>query len=172
MLEVSDLQKFFEGHDGQQVRAVDGVSISVEEGHMFTLLGPSGCGKTTMLRCIAGLERAHGGEISIGESSVFSHRRRINMPVHERDIGMVFQSYAIWPHMNVFRNVAFPLTVARKRPRAPRNRTPGDGGTKTGAARSACRSRFHQVEWWAATAARARPRPGEGTRNCCCWMNR
>ena len=119
MLEVSDLQKFFEGHDGQQVRAVDGVSISVEEGHMFTLLGPSGCGKTTMLRCIAGLERAHGGEISIGESSVFSHRRRINMPVHERDIGMVFQSYAIWPHMNVFRNVAFPLTVARKRPRAP-----------------------------------------------------
>jgi iron(III) transport system ATP-binding protein len=70
-----------------------------------------------MLRCIAGLERAHSGEIRIGEGTVYSHPQRVNVPVHERDIGMVFQSYAIWPHMNVFRNVAFPLTVARERPR-------------------------------------------------------
>ena len=109
MLEVSDLQKFFDGHDGQQVRAVDGVSISVEEGHLFTLLGPSGCGKTTMLRCIAGLERAHSGEIRIDEGTVFSHRQRVNVPVHDRDIGMVFQSYALYPQMNVENNLSFGL---------------------------------------------------------------
>jgi len=116
LLDVTELSKTFSGGDGQTVRATDGVSFSVAEGDMFTLLGPSGCGKTTTLRCIAGLERADTGEISIAGHPVFSSARRIDIPVHARDIGMVFQSYAIWPHMTVFDNVAFPLRVSPNRP--------------------------------------------------------
>lgn len=115
MLKVTDLYKQFQGHEGQTVRAVDGVSFAVPEGKLFTLLGPSGCGKTTTLRCIAGLEQAHAGEIHIGNRAVFSAPRRIQVPASDRDIGMVFQSYAIWPHMNVYENVAFPLRVGRNR---------------------------------------------------------
>jgi iron(III) transport system ATP-binding protein len=77
------------------------------------LLGPSGCGKTTTLRCIAGLERPDRGMIRLGETVFFDEQRRINVPLNRRDIGMVFQSYAIWPHMSVFENVAFPLKVAK-----------------------------------------------------------
>ena len=116
MLNVTDLEKTFPGHDKQTVRAVDGVSFSVDKGKLFTLLGPSGCGKTTTLRCIAGLERATGGAIEIGGRKLYSAADRVNVPVHERKIGMVFQSYAIWPHMTVFENAAFPLKVARPRP--------------------------------------------------------
>ena len=116
MLYVTNLQKQFAGHDNQIVRAVDNVNFTIEKGRLFTLLGPSGCGKTTTLRCIAGLERANGGEIAVGERVLFSQDKRINVAVHDRKIGMVFQSYAIWPHMLVFDNAAFPLQVARPRP--------------------------------------------------------
>ncbi len=116
MLYVTNLQKQFAGHDNQIVKAVDNVNFTIEKGRLFTLLGPSGCGKTTTLRCIAGLERANGGEIAVGERVLFSQDKRINVPVHDRKIGMVFQSYAIWPHMLVFDNAAFPLQVARPRP--------------------------------------------------------
>ena len=109
MLNVSALYKQFPGHDGQLVKAVDGVSFNVEKGRLFTLLGPSGCGKTTTLRCIAGLERATGGEIEVGGRMLYSEAKRVNIAVHDRKIGMVFQSYAIWPHMTVFENAAFPL---------------------------------------------------------------
>lgn len=101
-----------------QVLAVDGVSFSVDQGTMFTLLGPSGCGKTTTLRCIAGLERPDAGEITVRGRTLVSTRSRINVPANERGLGMVFQSYAIWPHLNVFQNVAFPLLVL------PRTRRP------------------------------------------------
>jgi iron(III) transport system ATP-binding protein len=96
--------------------AVDGVSFVVEEGEIFTLLGPSGCGKTTTLRCIAGLERPDGGRIMIGEETVFDRDRAIFIPPEKRSIGMVFQSFAIWPHMTVFDNVAFPLRLRRVSP--------------------------------------------------------
>jgi iron(III) transport system ATP-binding protein len=89
--------------------AVRGVSLSIKQGTFYTLLGPSGCGKTSILRCVAGLEQPDAGEIVIGDDVVFSSTRKINIPPHRRQIGMVFQSYAIWPHMNVFDNVAFPL---------------------------------------------------------------
>jgi iron(III) transport system ATP-binding protein len=79
------------------------------------LLGPSGCGKTTTLRCVAGLERPDGGEIEIAGALVSALARKIHVATEKRDLGMVFQSYAIWPHMNVFQNVAFPLTQGRKR---------------------------------------------------------
>jgi iron(III) transport system ATP-binding protein len=93
----------------KEVSAVDGVSFTVPAGKLFTLLGPSGCGKTTTLRCIAGLETPTTGEIAIGNSVVYDANRGISVPPNKRRIGMVFQSYAIWPHMTVFQNVYYPL---------------------------------------------------------------
>lgn len=105
---------------GQPVVAVDDVSFDVAEGRLFTLLGPSGCGKTTTLRAVAGLERPDGGEIEVAGRVLYSAPRRINVPASQRGLGMVFQSYAIWPHMNVFENAAFPLRVAPRATRPPR----------------------------------------------------
>lgn len=99
---------------GHHVVAVDHISFSVEENQFFTLLGPSGCGKTTTLRCIAGLEVPTGGTIELDGVAVVSPRGVV--PTHRRNIGMVFQDYAVWPHMTVFENVAFPLRVARRFP--------------------------------------------------------
>jgi ABC-type Fe3+/spermidine/putrescine transport system ATPase subunit len=96
------------------VLAVRGVSFSVQPGEQLTLLGPSGCGKTTTLRAIAGLEQPSGGEIRIGGAPVYSAASRINIPAERRGLSMVFQSYAIWPHMSVFDNVAYGLRVRRE----------------------------------------------------------
>ena len=79
----------------------------------MSLLGPSGCGKTTMLRSIAGLETPNAGRISIGDTVVFDSERMIDLPSEKRQIGMVFQSYAVWPHMTVGQNVGFPLKIRR-----------------------------------------------------------
>ncbi len=108
MISVKDLQKSFAGARGE-VRALRGVSFEVGKGELFTLLGPSGCGKTTTLRCIAGLEQPHSGEILIDNHPVFSAASGTFVAPERRNIGMVFQSYAIWPHMTVFQNVAYPL---------------------------------------------------------------
>ncbi len=108
MLSVHDVWLSYRSDEGT-VDAVRGISFTVERGQFYTLLGPSGCGKTSTLRCVAGLEAASSGEIQIGTSVVFSSTRRVSVPPHQRDLGMVFQSYAIWPHMTVFDNVAFPL---------------------------------------------------------------
>ncbi len=110
MIIVTDLVKTY---PGTATPAVDGVSFTVDEGGFYTLLGPSGCGKTTTLRCIAGLERPDRGTIQLGTTVVVSER--VFVPTHRRDIGMVFQSYAVWPHMTVFENVAFPLRVASRK---------------------------------------------------------
>jgi iron(III) transport system ATP-binding protein len=122
-LEVAGLVKTFPGGRsarGDPVRAVDGITFEVAAGQMFTLLGPSGCGKTTALRSLAGLERPDAGEIAVSGRTLFSSSRHLNVPANERGLGMVFQSYAIWPHMNVYRNVAFPLHVLPKRRRPSR----------------------------------------------------
>ncbi len=108
MLQVKDLRKTYVTERGE-VAAVCGVGFEVGDGEIFTLLGASGCGKSTTLRCVAGLEVPDDGEIAFGDRVVFSRSRRMNIPVHQRAVGMVFQSYAIWPHMTVFENVAFPL---------------------------------------------------------------
>lgn len=113
-LEVQDLIKDYPVADGWH-RAVHGVSFEVPEGHFYSLLGPSGCGKTTTLRCVAGLERPDGGRILLDGTLVAERERAL--PPEKRDIGMVFQSYAIWPHMTVFENVAFPLRVGKVRVR-------------------------------------------------------
>jgi iron(III) transport system ATP-binding protein len=94
------------------VVVVDDLNLDIAENEFFTLLGPSGCGKTTTLRCIAGLESPTNGTITLGGVEVVNDRRVI--PTHKRDIGMVFQDYAIWPHMSVFDNVAFPLRLSRR----------------------------------------------------------
>jgi len=94
-----------------RVRAVDGSSLEVKQGEIFTLLGPSGCGKTTTLRMVAGLERPDGGAIIYKGQPVANAARGLFVPPHKRNMGMVFQSYAIWPHMTVFENVAYPLRL-------------------------------------------------------------
>jgi iron(III) transport system ATP-binding protein len=112
-LSVSGLSKAYT----PGVLAADDVSFALEPGKLFTLLGPSGSGKTTTLRSVAGLENPDQGEISCGDRRVFSSSDKIDTPANRRGFGMVFQSYAIWPHMTVFDNVAYPLTVRRRRDR-------------------------------------------------------
>ncbi|HUK41082.1 MAG TPA: ABC transporter ATP-binding protein [Candidatus Acidoferrales bacterium] len=115
MIEVKSLVKIFSDGGNVGVRAVNQVSFTVEEGRFYTLLGPSGCGKTTTLRCIAGLEKADEGEIVVAGTKVYSATSNMFVPAYRRPIGMVFQSYAIWPHLSVFENVAFPLRVGKQR---------------------------------------------------------
>jgi iron(III) transport system ATP-binding protein len=93
--------------------ALKGVGFDVEQGATVSLLGPSGCGKTTVLRSIAGLETPDAGRIRIGEELVYDSGERLNRPPEQRQIGMVFQSYAVWPHMSVAQNVGFPLKIRR-----------------------------------------------------------
>ncbi len=114
MIRIQNLHVSYETDRGQ-VNAVRGIELEVRQGQFYTLLGPSGCGKTTTLRSVAGLERPHDGEILVGDDLVFSSSQEISIPSYKRDIGMVFQSYAIWPHMNVFENVAFPLQEMKKK---------------------------------------------------------
>jgi len=112
MLTVENLTKLYRRAE-QTGGGICDASFSLQPGAFFTLLGPSGCGKTTTLRCIAGLEKPDDGTIRIGDAVVFDAQQRIHVAMNERGIGMVFQSYAIWPHMTVFENVAFPLKAMR-----------------------------------------------------------
>jgi iron(III) transport system ATP-binding protein len=120
-LDVRDLRKQFSADRP----AVDGVSFHVPSGEIVVLLGPSGCGKTTTLRCVAGLEHSTAGRISIGGRLVSSPADGVQVPARLRNIGMVFQSYAVWPHMTVRQNVAYPLRH-RRVPRAELERRTGD----------------------------------------------
>ncbi len=110
-LRIQGLRKRF-----GQVPAVDGLSLDIEEGEFFTLLGPSGCGKTTTLRLVAGLERPDAGEVHLSDRCLVSADRRILVQPEKREMGMVFQSYALWPHMTVFENVAYPLKLRKVKP--------------------------------------------------------
>ncbi|WP_066952531.1 ABC transporter ATP-binding protein [Streptomyces lushanensis] len=140
MLTVESLAKSYESSagaarrrksaDSTRVFAVDGVDFDVRDGELFTLLGPSGCGKTTTLRSIAGLEQPTAGRVRLGDRVLFDAARGVNLRANRRGFGMVFQSYAIWPHMSVFKNVSFPLDVM------PRGKRPG---------RKEIEERVHQV---------------------------
>ena len=127
MLTVSSLKKSYDApsrrkkrkqQDDTRTYAVGGVDFAVRDGELFTLLGPSGCGKTTTLRSIAGLEKPTAGRVALGDRVLFDDEQGINLRANMRGFGMVFQSYAIWPHMTVFKNVSFPLEVL------PRGRRP------------------------------------------------
>ena len=97
-----------------KVVAVDDLSLVVARGNFLTLLGPSGCRKTTVLRMIAGLEEPDAGNISIDGKAVFSAQEGVFVPAAQRNLGLVFQSYALWPHMTVYQNVAFGLELAKR----------------------------------------------------------
>jgi iron(III) transport system ATP-binding protein len=121
MLYIERVSKTFSGASRKRggapqadVAAVNDVSLEVKEGQLFTLLGPSGCGKTTTLRMIAGLERPDAGVVRVADRVFYDSVDRVNVAPNKRGLGMVFQSYAIWPHMSVFKNVAFPLTGQRR----------------------------------------------------------
>src|SRR2546430_7023481 len=113
MVQIEALEKYCR-EDNERVHVLKGVTLNVPQGSLYTFLGPSGCGKTTTLRCVAGLERPEGGRISIGGQTVCAFGERLYVPTNKRPIGMVFQSYAIWPHMPVAENVAYPLTIQRR----------------------------------------------------------
>src|SRR5918911_3335680 len=115
MLSVKGLYTEYPNDRGQIVKAAQNVTFEVPEGKLFTLLGPSGCGKTTTLRSIAGLEKPRAGEIAVNERIVFSSSKGVFVTPNRRGFGMVFQSYAIWPHMTVFENAAFPLEVGDRK---------------------------------------------------------
>ena len=115
MLSVRSLNTEYKTQRGPAVKAAQNVTFEVPKGKFFTLLGPSGCGKTTTLRSIAGLERPMSGEITVEGKVVYSSSRGIFVPPNRRNFGMVFQSYAIWPHMTVFANAAFPLEVRKQK---------------------------------------------------------
>ncbi len=107
-LQISNLEKKY-----GSVTALHDFSIGIEDGDFLVLLGPSGCGKTTLLRCLAGLEEPNNGEIVIGDKIVYSKKRGINIPPGQRELGLVFQNYALWPHMTVDQNISFGLETKR-----------------------------------------------------------
>jgi iron(III) transport system ATP-binding protein len=116
MIKLTGLTKRYPGRS-VTANAVDGIDLDIPDGKLVTLLGPSGCGKTTTLRLIAGLERADSGVVEIGGQVVSDPANGVFVGAHRRPIGIVFQSYAIWPHMTVIDNVMFPLRVSRPRPK-------------------------------------------------------
>ena len=107
------LRGLWKTYPGSNKPAVQNLSLDVHDGEIVTLLGPSGCGKTTTLRMVAGLETPDAGDIFFGDQAVVVTSRRFSLPPNKRNVGMVFQSYAIWPHMTVAQNVAFPLKARR-----------------------------------------------------------
>ncbi len=107
-IKINNLTKKF-----GDVIAVNNVSLTIEPGSFLTLLGPSGCGKTTLLRCISGLEDPDGGEIFIGDKLVFSYDKGVSVGPGQRELGLVFQNYALWPHMKVYQNITFALEIQK-----------------------------------------------------------
>ena len=108
VLRVDELRKRF-----GDVEVLKGVSLTLGRGEVVALLGPSGSGKTTILRAVAGLERPDGGQITVNDQVVYDGERRMEVPAEQRGLGLVFQSYALWPHKTVFENVAYGLKLRR-----------------------------------------------------------
>jgi iron(III) transport system ATP-binding protein len=118
-ISVSHLRKRFHRRgSAAEIQAVDDVSIDVAKGEFVVLLGPSGCGKTTLLRCVSGLETPDAGEITTDGRVLYSSAARVDVPVNKRSMSMIFQGYALWPHMKVFDTVAYPLRARGVRRKA------------------------------------------------------
>lgn len=110
---LKNVTKRFETKKAGTITAVDNFNLTIKEGECFSFLGPSGCGKTTTLRMIAGFEDLSDGEIYLCGKPVSIKDKNLYIPPEERGLGMVFQAFAVWPHMNVFDNVAFPLKIEK-----------------------------------------------------------
>ncbi len=164
-VEVQGLVKWF-GND----RAVDDVSFSIPRGKFLTLLGPSGCGKTTTLMSIAGLHGIDAGAIRVGGVTYTSKAEGLFLPPEKRDIGMVFQSYAIWPHMTVAQNVAYPLEIRKVAPR--RDRRPRGRGAAPGRARRTWPTSLPRSSPAASSSAPHWRAPSSRGRGCCCSTSR
>ena len=154
-LRIEGLTKRFAGKP--PTTAMDDLSLEIEEGEFLVLLGPSGCGKTTTLRCLAGLETPDEGRITFGDRDVFDSSKKLNLSPDKRNIGMVFQSYALWPHMTVRKNIGYPLKARKLSGPATQGLGRGDGGARRllGAARPLPGAAQRRP----AAARRPRPRP-------------
>lgn len=113
-INISNLTKNFTSMRGD-ITALDNINLEIQNGEFFVLLGPSGCGKTTLLNLIAGLEKPNAGEIRFDDKTVVSNENKIFVTPKERNVAMVFQSYALYPHLTVFENIAFPLRIAKSK---------------------------------------------------------
>ena len=131
-----------------KVAAINNVSLTIEPGSFLTLLGPSGCGKTTLLRCVAGLEEPDEGEIHIGDKLVFSSRQGISLPARQRNLGLVFQNYALWPHMTVHKNMTFALEIQKLQKAEMDQRREGAGGAGAQLPARAPRRRTSTTSTW------------------------
>jgi iron(III) transport system ATP-binding protein len=109
VLRIDDLHKHFHLPGEKRVTAVDGISLAVNRGEFLVLLGPSGCGKTTLLRCVAGLDHPDSGRVAISGRPVYDSSSALNLPPERRYVSMIFQTYALWPHMTAAQNIAYPL---------------------------------------------------------------
>src|SRR6266581_8609855 len=164
VLELREVTKAF-----GPTRAVDELSLDVRRGEILTLLGPSGCGKTTTLRTIIGLEHCDSGEVVYDGRVLDSPRQGKFVPTHKRQMGMVFQSYAIWPRMNVFENVAYPLRVrgvgGQRLSQAVQNAL-DHVGLGSMAQRPATQLSGGQQQRWRSLGVWC------SSRRSCCWMSR
>ena len=103
-------------------RVIEGFTLTIRDGECFSLLGPSGCGKSVVMRMIAGFEHPSAGEVFIGDQLVSSAAKKVHVPTESRNIGVVFQDYAVWPHKTVFENVVYPLQIQKLSPAEARTR--------------------------------------------------
>ncbi|MEW6041580.1 MAG: ABC transporter ATP-binding protein, partial [Elusimicrobiota bacterium] len=114
-IKLENVQKKFFSLKRGEVPVLHDISLEISDGEFFVLLGPSGCGKSTLLNMIAGLEKPTSGTILFGKDIVASPSRKTFVPPKTRNVAMVFQSYALYPHLTVFENIAFPLRIAKER---------------------------------------------------------
>jgi iron(III) transport system ATP-binding protein len=115
MVKVTNLNKIFQRGRGPGVHVLKDINLDIPKGELLVLLGPSGCGKTTLLRCLVGLEQPTSGSVTLGPKTVVDADRGLYIAPNERDVSMVFQNYALWPHMKVNKNVAYPLKARKKK---------------------------------------------------------
>ena len=157
---IHSLTKRFDGKP--PTTPVDDLDLEIEEGEFLVLLGPSGCGKTTTLRCLAGLETPSTGQITFGSTTMFDAARRVNVSPEKRNIGMVFQSYALWPHLTVRKNIR--LSAQGTADQGGHQGGLGRGDRRTRRLRSPARPLSGAAQRWPAATRRSRPRARRSTR--------
>ena len=163
-ISLSNVTKYF-----GKVKAVSSLNLEIGDGECFSMLGPSGCGKTTTLRMVAGFEDLDEGEISVNGKLLSSGSKKYYLPPEKRDFGMVFQAFAVWPHMSVYENVAFPLRIKKSARQSCTNVPQRPCSTPI------ClrwRKKVRRTSPAAASSAWLWPGHSPSTPQSCCWTNR